>query len=107
MNLFHCICDLIVIPLGIICTLAPTRMGAMIYIWCKFIYQSLTTLPCCWPKGDRAKSHQAQQNIDSNRLNIDPDGNGGDNDDEREQKYDKEEQEIIDLKSEIFIMIYL
>eukprot|EP01083_Nonionella_stella_P017418 48729_1 len=48
-NLAFGLGDLLIIPLGVLFTLAPTRCFAMIYIWFKFMYQCVTTLPCVWP----------------------------------------------------------
>ena len=64
----------------------------MLYLWSKFIYQCVTTLPCCWPKQPQQRQKQNQ--------------NQNQNQDEEEKKEEPEDEEPTQ-KSELYDMFIL
>eukprot|EP01084_Bolivina_argentea_P154902 270000_1 len=64
-NLWYGITDLIIIPIGILCIILPTRLPTMLYLWIKFIVQCITTMPCCWSKDKGAQEQPNEENKDN------------------------------------------
>ena len=60
-NLLYALGDLIIIPIGIISFILPTRIPTLIYLWARFIYQCFSTLPCCWPQKQPQQQQEQEQ----------------------------------------------